>query len=58
MERQYLDLYSLFRHNPVAESYFQDLPNDVQDQIRTRRQQVNSFDDLQNYAGYIMKGED
>lgn len=56
MEKQYLDLYSLFRHNPAAENYFENLPDSVQEQIRTRRQLINSLSDLQGFNNNIQNG--
>ena len=36
MRHPYADLYSLFRHEPRAEEYFNRLPDYVQDQITAR----------------------
>ena len=43
-------MYSLFRHEPGAEDYFEALPSYVQDQIAPRYRAVDSFARLENYA--------
>ena len=53
MRQPYTDLYALFRHNPQAEVYFDQLPAYVQDQLRARYQAVDSLDRLQLYADRI-----
>ena len=50
MDRKYTDMYSLFRHEPGAEDYFEALPSYVQDQIAPRYRAVDSFARLENYA--------
>ena len=50
MRREYNDMYALFRHEPGAEEYFDQLPSYLQDLIRPRYQMVNSFAELEDCA--------
>lgn len=50
MKREYNDMYALFRHEPGAEEYFDQLPSYLQDRIRPRYQMVNSFSTLEDCA--------
>lgn len=50
MNKQYGDLYALFRHDPSAEAYFNELPSFVQEHIRANHHQVDSFGRLMDYA--------
>ena len=50
MQREYNDMYALFRHEPGAEEYFDQLPSYLQGRIRTRCQMVNSFSTLEDCA--------
>lgn len=50
MEKQYHDMYSLFRHDHSAEEYFDSLPSYVQDRIRPRYEMIDSFNRLEGMA--------
>lgn len=50
MDRQYSDMYALFRHDHSAEEYFDSLPSYVQDRIRPHYQRIDSFGRLENLA--------
>ncbi len=50
MKQQYGDLYSLFRHEPGAEEYFNALPSYVQDQIAPRYRSIDTFERLEEYV--------
>ena len=50
MQREYQDMYALFRHEPGAEEYFDKLPSYLQDRIRPRYRMVNSFAALEDCA--------
>lgn len=50
MREPYRDLYSLFRHEPEAELYFNSLPSHVQDQIGANYRSVDSLERLRNLA--------
>lgn len=50
MEKQYGDMYALFRHDHSAEEYFDSLPSYVQDRIRPRYEMIDSFGRLENMA--------
>lgn len=56
MERQYNDMYALFRHDHSAEEYFDSLPSYVQDRVRPRYQMVDSFDRLASLADECRRG--
>ncbi|MBM6926427.1 hypothetical protein [Pseudoflavonifractor phocaeensis] len=45
-----MDLYALFRHEPRAQAYFEDLPLFVQERIRARYRLVDSMERLQAMA--------
>lgn len=55
---KYPDLFTLFQNGTRAKRYFDSLPDYVQEQIRTRAQNVNSFDSLKDYAENLLRGDD
>lgn len=55
MERQFSDMYALFRHDRNAEEYFDELPSYIQDQIRPRYKHVDSFDRLMGFADNLLR---
>lgn len=55
MNRQYNDMYALFRHDGSAEAFFNALPSHVQDQISARYKMVDSLDRLRSYAESILR---
>lgn len=54
---KYSDMYSLFAEDPSAKQYFDKLPDYVQDQIKTRANNVNSLASLQDYAENLLRGD-
>ncbi len=50
MHESYRDLYSLFRHEPRAEEYFNALPGHIQDQICAQYRAVDSLERLEALA--------
>ncbi|EHM40792.1 hypothetical protein [Flavonifractor plautii] len=50
MRPVYTDLYALFRRDPGAEEYFNQLPAYVQDQLSARCWAVDSLERLHAYA--------
>ena len=50
MRPVYTDLYALFRRDPGAEEYFNQLPAYVQDQLSARCRAVDSLERLHAYA--------
>lgn len=57
MNREYADMYALFRHDHKAEAYFESLPDYVRDQISYRTKNMNTFEDLRNYADNLLRGD-
>ena len=57
MSKKYSSLDALLNENAEALAYWQDLPEYVRSQIRTRGQAVNSFESLANYADNLTRGE-
>lgn len=55
MERQFSDMYALFRHDRNAEEYFDELPSYIQDQIRPRYKNVDTFERLMGYADTLLR---
>lgn len=53
MERQYHDMYALFRHEPGAEQFYHTLPSYVQDQLSAHYKLVDSLERLHSYAAGI-----
>lgn len=53
----YPDLDSLLQKEDAAKKYFDKLPDFAQQQIRTRAQNVNTFEGLKNYAENILRGD-
>lgn len=58
MRRDYADLYALCRHDPVADAYFQALPEEVRSRLSGRMKQVNTFADLRSRASALLEGND
>ena len=56
MRHPYADLYSLVRHEPRAEEYFNRLPDYVQDQITARYRSVDSLERLHAFAAQCQRG--
>ena len=58
MGPKYTDMYALFEGDAEARSYFEDLPDYVREQIKTRAGNVNSLASLQDYAENLLRGDD
>lgn len=43
MDLTYSDMYVLFQHDRKSEAYFRELPEYVQNQIKARKQQPESY---------------
>ncbi len=52
------NMYLLFEGDPEARRYFEDLPDYVRDQIKSRADNVNSIDSLRDYAENLLRGDD
>ena len=55
---KYSNMDALLKNEPEAKNYFTKLPDYVQDQIRTRAANVNSYDSLRDYAENLTRGDD
>jgi len=47
---EYHDLHSLIFQNADARQYYNELPKEVRDRLEPNSEDINSFDDLQEYA--------
>ena len=54
---RYQSMCALFEAEPEAKRYFDELPDYVQDQINTRANSVNSFENLRHYADNLLRGD-
>ena len=50
VEPTYSDIYALLEQDPAAEQYFAQLPGYIQAQIRARKQQPSSLEELKRMA--------
>lgn len=57
LKRKYSGLNELLDAEQDAKSYFTKLPDYVKEHIRTREQNVNSFDSLKDYAENLLRGD-
>ena len=55
LDHRYDDMYALFRHDRNAEEFFDELPSYLQDQIRPRYRNVDTFDRLLEYADRLRR---
>ena len=53
MEPTYSDRYVLFDRDPAAEAYFAQLPGYIQAQIRARKQQPATLEELQRMVDEV-----
>lgn len=53
---KYADLNALLKADPKARKYFDALPKNVQEQINSRAQGINSLPSLQDYAENLIQG--
>lgn len=58
MPKKSHNLESLLISNPEARRYFDELPDYVRDQIRSRGNNVKTFESLQDYAENLLRGDD
>lgn len=50
MEPTYSDMYAFLKEDPAAQAYFDQLPGYIQAQIRARKHQPASLEDLKRMA--------
>ena len=50
MEPTYSDIYAFLKGDPAAQAYFDQLPGYIQAQIRARKHQPASLEDLKRMA--------
>lgn len=55
---KYYDMYELFKIDQNAKQYFDKLPIYVREQISTRANGVNTFENLKDYAENLLRGDD
>ncbi|WP_165450510.1 hypothetical protein [Intestinimonas massiliensis (ex Afouda et al. 2020)] len=55
MEPTYSDRYANLVNDPVMEAYFSQLPGYIQAQIRARKQQPATLEELQRVADEVKK---
>ncbi len=55
---KYAGLDQLLQHEQEARSYFDALPDYVRSSIEERKQSVNSFESLRDYAENLLRGDD
>nr|WP_317324481.1 hypothetical protein [uncultured Flavonifractor sp.] len=55
MEPTYSDRYAYLLTDPAMEAYFSQLPGYIQDQIRARKQQPSTLEELQRTADEVKK---
>lgn len=53
----YRDMYALFRREPEAKRFFDELPAHVQDQLRIRPNGIKNLEGLKDYAHRFLRGE-
>ena len=58
MSKKYPNLETLLQTDAYSSNYFTSLPDYVQDQIRSRGDNINSLDSLQDYAENLLRGDD
>lgn len=55
---KYQNMQALLQSEPMAQQYFNTLPDYVRKQIQTRADNVNSFESLRDYAENLTRGDD
>ncbi len=55
--KQYPDLNTLLKEDPRAASYYNRLPEYVQEAMQDRADGVNSFESLCNYVDKLTRGD-
>ena len=55
MDPTHADRYSNLMHDPVMEAYFSQLPSDIQDQLRARKQRPATLEELQRMAEEVKR---
>ena len=53
MESTYSDRYANLMEDPAMEAYFSQLPGNIQDQIRARKRQPATLEDLKRMANEV-----
>ncbi len=54
---KYSSLQNLIQNDAQALAYYNDLPDYVKDHMKTRSQNINSFESLQDYAENLLRGD-
>jgi hypothetical protein len=57
MDKKYSGLDSLVQGDDQANRFYNTLPDYVQDQISQRKQNVNSYESLVDYAENLLRGD-
>ncbi len=57
MSKKYAALHALLEDDPQAKTYFDSLPGYVQEQMKARSGNINSFASLQDYAQNLTRGD-
>ena len=57
MDQKYSGLDALMQDNRQANSFYAGLPDYVQDMISQRKQNVNSYESLVDYAENLLRGD-
>ena len=57
MSKKYESLAQLLQNDSRARAFYDRLPKYVRDQIKTRGQSINSFENLSDYADNLTRGE-
>ncbi len=58
MQKKYTGLAELINSDCNAKRYFNSLPDYVRQQIFSRSSNVNSYENLQDYAENLLRGDD
>lgn len=53
----YRDMYALFRREPEAKRFFDDLPVHIQDKLRRRPNGIKNLEGLKDCAHRVLRGE-
>lgn len=55
--KKYTDLDELIQNDAEAKSYYEKLPEYVREQMSQRKQGINSFNSLRDYADNLTRGD-
>lgn len=57
MQQKHSSLTNLLNEDLLARNYFNKLPDYVKDHIKTREQNVNTFENLKDFAENLLRGD-